>query len=72
MRPKRLAVWPYALLGALAVGLVWVLSNMGDSEAADSLIYGTPVYLMVGAALGSAVGLTVRGLSRWAAQQRDH
>jgi len=62
--------WPFVVIGMLLLEIPWLLGNLGDDEASDSLVYGSPVVLACGAVLGSLVYLTARWLS-WLARERQ-
>lgn len=60
--------WPFLLAGMLLVEVAWLIGNVGDSEASDSIIFGTPLALACGALLGFVCYLTTRWLAGLASE----
>lgn len=59
---------PFVVVGMLLLEIPWLLANLGDSEANDSIIYGSPLALGFGALLGWIANLTARCFARVAPQ----
>lgn len=55
--------WPFVIVGMFLLEIPWLIGNLGDSEASDSIIYGSPLVLACGALLGFLVYLTARWLA---------